>query len=64
MADGVRARVPARVARLTDKIQNTYAAYVDHAVQCGPCRETGGRCDEAEVLWDHYREARREANNS
>ena len=60
----VRARVPARVAWLTDKIQSTYAAYVDHAVKCEPCRESGGRCEEAEVLWGHYREAKKEARDS
>ena len=60
----MRARVPARVARLTDKVMNAYGAFVDHAVQCGECRETGGRCGEAEVLWGHYREARKETTTS
>lgn len=57
----VRAMVPARVARLTDEVMNTYGAFVGHAVKCGECRETGGRCEAAEVLWGHYREARKEA---
>lgn len=54
----VRARVPARVARLTDEVQNTYGAFVGHAVKCESCKEVGGRCKAAEVLWRDYKEAR------
>lgn len=60
----MRPMVPARVPRLTDKVMNTYGAFVDHAVKCEECRETGGRCEQAERLWGHYRNARKEARVS
>lgn len=55
------ALVPAKVPRLTPELQNTYGAFIGHAVKCGECRETGGRCDRAEELWLKYKEAREAA---
>lgn len=56
--------VPARVARITDKVQNTYGAFVSHSVKCEDCKEVGWRCDTAEELWQEYKAAQREAMES
>lgn len=60
----VRARVPARVARITDEIQNTYGAFVGHSVKCEHCKEAGWRCEVAEGLWQEYKAAQRDAEGS
>lgn len=56
--------VPARVARLTDKVMNTYGAFVTHSVGCADCKEVGWRCKKAEELWQEYKAAQKEAKDS
>lgn len=58
----IRARVPSRVARMTDKVHNTYGAFVDHALGCGECKALGSRCERAEELWREYKTARSETS--
>ena len=50
-----RAPLAAGLGRLSP-VQQAYAAYTRHAIQCDDCRDPGHTCDTAEGLWRTYRE--------
>ncbi|AVH58655.1 MULTISPECIES: hypothetical protein [Streptomyces] len=61
---GARAMVPAHVARVTEKVLNTYRRYVTHALECEGCQAIGGHCESGAELWRQYKEARTAAGGS